>query len=89
MACPRLIAPLSPRCSPSIRRSCRVICGHVHRTVFGEIGGRPLLACPSTYLQARLDLRVPGEIELRPETAGFALHAWLGDQLVSHVQPLG
>ncbi len=68
---------------------CRVVCGHVHRAVFGEIGGRPLLTCPSTYLQARLDLRVPGEIDLRPETPGFALHAWLGDQLVSHVQPLG
>jgi 3',5'-cyclic-AMP phosphodiesterase len=67
----------------------RVICGHVHRTVFGTVGGRPLMTCPSTYLQARLDLRVPGDIELRPETAGFALHAWLGDELVTHVQPLG
>lgn len=67
----------------------RVVCGHVHRTVVGEVGGRPLITCPSTYLQARLDLRVPGEIDLRPEPAGFLVHAWLDDQLVSHVQPVG
>jgi Icc protein len=68
---------------------CRVIAGHVHRAVAGELGGRPVLTCPSTYLQARLDLRAPGEIELRPEPPGFVVHAWLGDQLVSHVQPIG
>jgi 3',5'-cyclic-AMP phosphodiesterase len=71
---------------PQIRR---VICGHVHRTVAGEVGGRPVTTCPSTYLQARLDLRLDGEIELRTETPGFLIHAWIGDQLLSHVQPLG
>ncbi len=88
-ACPRPIALALAALLAEHPQVCRVICGHVHRTVFGAIGGRPLLTCPSTYLQARLDLRAPGEIELRPETPGFALHAWLGDELVSHVQPLG
>lgn len=67
----------------------RVVAGHVHRTVMGELGGRPLMTCPSTYLQARLNLRADGDIELRPETAGFLVHAWIDGQLVSHVQPLG
>jgi 3',5'-cyclic AMP phosphodiesterase CpdA len=67
----------------------RVVAGHVHRSVVGELGGRPLVTCPSTYLQARLDLRAEGDIELRSEPPGFLVHAWIDGQLVSHVQPLG
>jgi hypothetical protein len=55
----------------------------------GELGGRPLATCPSTYLQARLDLRPDGAIALCPETPGFLVHAWIDGKLVSHLQPLG
>lgn len=69
---------------PQVRR---VVAGHVHRHITGEIGGRTLLTVPSTYIQGRLELGAQ-EIELADEPAAFALHALLGDELVSHVQPL-
>jgi 3',5'-cyclic AMP phosphodiesterase CpdA len=69
---------------PQVRR---VVCGHVHRTVFDTLGGCGVVACPSTYLQAPLE--IPGdELRLVPEPAGFFLHAGLGEDLVSHLQPI-
>jgi 3',5'-cyclic AMP phosphodiesterase CpdA len=65
----------------------RVIAGHVHRTAFGSVGGREVVACPSTHLQARLAL--DGEpLEMVPEPPGMVLHVWRGGRLVSHVQPI-
>jgi hypothetical protein len=70
---------------PQVRR---VVCGHVHRTAFDVLGGCGVLACPSTYLQAPLE--IPGdELRLVDEPAGFFLHAELGEDLVSHLQPIG
>jgi 3',5'-cyclic-AMP phosphodiesterase len=66
----------------------RIVAGHVHRPVAGELGGRPVLAAPSTYMQLKLDLRAE-EIELADEPAGFALHALAGGALASHVVTLG
>jgi 3',5'-cyclic-AMP phosphodiesterase len=65
----------------------RVLTGHVHRAVFGMVGGRPLVACPSTYLQSRLALD-GGPVELVPEPPAMLLHVWRGGELVSHVQPI-
>jgi 3',5'-cyclic-AMP phosphodiesterase len=65
----------------------RVVAGHVHRTVFSEIGGRPFVTCPSTYLQARLGL--DGErLELIPEPPAIVVHVWRDGRLLSHVQPV-
>jgi len=66
---------------------CRIVAGHMHRTMIGELAGRPVLTVPSTYVQARLDFRLQ-EIELADEPAGFAVHAVLDGELVSHVQPV-
>ena len=66
----------------------RIVAGHVHRTVYAELGGRTVLAAPSTYVQARLDFGAE-EIELSADDPpGFAVHAWLDGELVSHVQPV-
>lgn len=65
-----------------------VVAGHYHRTSAGEVGGRPFVLCPSTYLQAELDLRPGAEIALNTEPTGYLLHAWLGDRLVTHAQPV-
>jgi 3',5'-cyclic-AMP phosphodiesterase len=65
----------------------RVVAGHVHRTVYAELGGRTVLAAPSTYVQARLDFR-PEEIVLSDDPPGFAVHALLDGELYSHVQPV-
>ena len=69
---------------PQVRR---IVAGHMHRTIIGELAGRPVMTVPSTYVQARLDFRMQ-EIELADEPAGFAVHAVLDGELVSHVQPV-
>ena len=44
-----------------------------------------MLVVPSTYVQMRLDFHVR-EIELTSELPGFALHAVVDGELVSHVK---
>jgi Icc protein len=66
----------------------RVVAGHVHRAAFGMVGGRPFLACPSAYLQARLALD-GGPFELVPEPPMMALHVWRDGAMVSHLHPIG
>jgi Icc protein len=65
----------------------RLVAGHVHRTITAELGGCGVLAVPSTYVQARLKIGSEA-IEFAAEPAGFALHAVLDGELVSHVQPV-
>ena len=67
---------------PQVRR---IVAGHVHMTVCAELGGRPVLAAPSTYVQARLELGAE-EIQLSNDPRGFAVHVLLDGELVSHVQ---
>jgi Icc protein len=69
---------------PQVRR---IVAGHVHRTIVGELAGRAVLTVPSTYVQSRLDFRLE-EIELADEPAGFAIHAIQDGEVVSHVQPV-
>ena len=69
------------------RQVRRIVAGHMHRAVSAELGGRSVLAVPSTYVQARLDFRVE-EVGLSAEPSGFAVHAMLDGELVSHVQPV-
>jgi Icc protein len=72
------------RAHPQVRR---IVAGHVHRTVYAELGGRSVLAAPSTYVQARLELGAE-EIRFTDEPPGFVVHALLDGELVSHVQPI-
>jgi Icc protein len=69
---------------PQVRR---IVCGHVHRTIVGEIGGRPVFVCPSTHLQAVLD--IGGRLARVREPPGFGLHVAAGENVTSHVQPIG
>ena len=64
---------------------CRIVAGHVHRTMSAELGGRAVLTAPSTYVQARLELGAK-EIELTNDPRGFAVHVLLDGELVSHVE---
>jgi 3',5'-cyclic-AMP phosphodiesterase len=66
---------------------CRIVAGHMHRTISADLGGRNVLAVPSTYVQAQLEFGAE-EIQLSAEPSGFAVHALLDGELVSHVQPL-
>lgn len=66
----------------------RVVTGHVHQAITASIAGRPVLAIPSTYVQARLNFSA-SEIDLAPgEPRGFALHALVGREIVSYVRTL-
>jgi 3',5'-cyclic AMP phosphodiesterase CpdA len=70
---------------PQVRR---LVAGHVHRIITGNLAGRAVLTLPSTYVQARLTFGAQ-EIELAPdEPWGFALHAVLDGEVISHVQPV-
>lgn len=67
---------------PQVRR---IVAGHVHRAVTAELGGRPVVAVPSTYVQGRLEFGAD-EVQLSNDPRGFAVHAFLDGELVSHVQ---
>jgi Icc protein len=66
----------------------RIVAGHLHRTITGELAGRAVLTVPSTYVQLRLGFGSQ-EFELADEPAGFAVHTVHDGELVSHVQPVG
>jgi hypothetical protein len=70
---------------PQVRR---LVAGHVHRTITGELADRVVVTAPSTYVQARLDFGSK-HIELAAQPAGFAVHAVLDGELISHIQPVG
>jgi 3',5'-cyclic AMP phosphodiesterase CpdA len=69
------------------RQVRRLVAGHFHRTITGDLAGRPVLTVPSTYVQGRLNFDAE-QIELADEPAGFALHAVVDGEVVSHVQPV-
>jgi 3',5'-cyclic AMP phosphodiesterase CpdA len=62
----------------------KVVAGHVHRTVAGDLGGRPVLAIPSTYAELRLEFR-SSELATEDGGRGFAVHTVADGELVSHV----
>jgi len=66
-----------------------VLCGHVHRPTFAQVGGRSAMICPSPAHQVALDLRSGGPSAFRLEPPGYMLHRWQDGQLVSHVAVLG
>jgi Icc protein len=68
---------------PQVRR---VVAGHFHRTITAEVAGRPALIIPSTYAQLRLTFDSAAEFVHEPP--GFAVHAVVDGELVSHVQPV-
>ncbi len=63
-----------------------MVSGHVHRTLLGQLGGRPALAIPSVYQQAKLEWDL-AEIELTADPPAFAVHTLVSGRLVSHIQP--
>jgi 3',5'-cyclic AMP phosphodiesterase CpdA len=72
------------RRSPQVRR---VVAGHVHRTSFAALGGCPVVTCTSTNVQATLDLGAT-TADLTSEPPSLLVHALVGGELVTHVQPV-
>ncbi|HKO36812.1 MAG TPA: phosphodiesterase [Solirubrobacterales bacterium] len=61
-----------------------IVGGHLHRIAASALAGCPVLAVPSTYLQAQPDFHSEG-VEFGG-TPGFALHALLDGELSSQVE---
>lgn len=61
-----------------------IVGGHLHRVAASALAGVPVLAAPSTYLQALPDYETEG-VELMPHP-GFALHILRDGRLASQVQ---
>jgi Icc protein len=64
----------------------RVLAGHLHRALVGEIAGRPLLVAPSTYVQDRLHFG-PGKLALTDEPPGYLVHSLHNGAVTSYTQP--
>jgi hypothetical protein len=69
------------------RQVHRIVSGHVHSAVIGDIKGTSVLAVPSTDVQLVLDLNADSS-RFEPATPGFALHLLVGGRIVSHLQPI-
>jgi len=69
---------------PQVRR---LVAGHFHRTITGELAGRGVLTVPSTYVQARLEFTLQ-KIELTADLPGFAVHTVVDGELVTHIEPV-
>jgi 3',5'-cyclic AMP phosphodiesterase CpdA len=65
----------------------RVVAGHLHRTLTTTLAGCAVVSIPSTYIQGRLDFSAHA-FELADDPPGFALHALVDGQLVSHIEPI-
>jgi 3',5'-cyclic-AMP phosphodiesterase len=63
-----------------------IVGGHLHRIAASALAGCPVLAVPSTYLQAQPDFHTEG-VEFGG-TPGFALHALLDGELSSQVESI-
>ncbi|MFM8344389.1 MAG: phosphodiesterase, partial [Betaproteobacteria bacterium] len=68
----------------------RVICGHLHRTIYAQVGGRVVSTAPSPAHQITLDLADEADETWMLEPPGFHLHAWTTPgSLVTHAVPIG
>jgi 3',5'-cyclic-AMP phosphodiesterase len=69
-----------------------IVAGHMHRPIFTTFAGVPLAICPSSAPHVELDLSPldPEAPDGRPlvvdDPAGYALHRWDGQRLVSHFE---
>jgi 3',5'-cyclic AMP phosphodiesterase CpdA len=68
----------------------RVICGHLHRTIYARVGGAVVSTAPGPAHQVCLDLAPGAPSAWILEPPGFHLHAWSGPgRMVTHVAAIG
>lgn len=70
----------------------RVICGHLHRTIYTTFAKTIASTAPSPAHQVCLDLQEDAASAWSLEPPGFHVHAWTGNgtgRLVTHVVPVG
>ena len=67
----------------------RVLCGHLHRTIFRRFGGTIASTCPGTAHQLALELGERPTLQYIMEPPGYQLHWWHDDALVTHHAVIG
>ena len=67
----------------------RILCGHLHRTIFRRFGGTVASTCPSPAHQVVLDVRPQGPSAFIMEPPGFHLHHWCDGGLNTHHAYIG
>lgn len=67
----------------------KILCGHLHRTIHAQVGGRAALTCPSPAHQVALDIDPEAPSCFRMEPPGFMLHWWNGGKLITHAAVIG
>lgn len=67
----------------------RLICGHVHRTIVGEVAGVPTMAVPGVAHQVILALSEDAPAQLVMEPPAYAIHIVERGTSVSHVGYVG
>jgi hypothetical protein len=66
----------------------RILCGHHHRSVIGQVAHAPVVCAPSTAWAFSLAVQDGQEIAAREPAPGWALHIWRGGSLATHIMPL-
>lgn len=61
-----------------------IVCGHIHRSIESQLGGRPVSVAPSTVHQVALDLMPEHPPAFVAEPPALKLHHWNGKAFVSH-----
>jgi 3',5'-cyclic AMP phosphodiesterase CpdA len=61
-----------------------VTCGHLHRSIRTNLGGRSVITAPSTAHTVQLDIARDAASMFRMEPPGYLLHWWSGQGLVTH-----
>ena len=68
----------------------RIICGHLHRTIYTRFAGTVASTAPSPAHQVCLDLAANAPLAWNLEPPGFHLHVWGGSgSLLTHIVPVG
>jgi 3',5'-cyclic AMP phosphodiesterase CpdA len=67
----------------------RILCGHIHRTIFGSFKNIPVIVAPSTAHQYPINLTRNSAKILSREAPGFLIHTQIeGGHIVTHQIPI-
>ncbi len=70
------------------QRPVRVICGHLHNQMIGEVGGKVAIIGPATISSFKTDYRDNAPIGFTTKLGGYMIHDWHQDGFRSVYVPL-
>ncbi|WP_108482297.1 phosphodiesterase [Oceaniglobus ichthyenteri] len=65
----------------------RLVCGHIHSVMMGEVGGAVAMSCPATCSTFATDFRPDAPVGFFTEPGGYLVHDWLGTFRSIHIGP--